>query len=176
MKRAASCGAVWRSGPESARSVLAGLKRTLLRSALVLGLPGAAFASAMGMEDVPLRPSEFKMMQRIAAVDPAFRYGERVKRYFRIHPVTKNRIQIRAEMVLPRSNGLYFGEFTSYSMTIDEPGGIVTYEFDAGTAHRGRGTILVTPKDVIKTEYSCGISACVTRVERNGRLLRERNG
>jgi len=57
---------------------------------------------------------------------------------------------------------------------IDEPAGIVTYEFDAGTAHRGRGTIVVTPLDVVKTEFSCGLSSCATRVERNGRLLPER--
>ena len=44
------------------------------------------------MEDVPLRPSELKMLKRIEAVDPSFRYGMRVKRYFRTHPTTKNRI------------------------------------------------------------------------------------
>lgn len=135
------------------------------------GFPAAVFAIGMGMEDVPLRPSEKKLMQRIAAVDPAFRYGERVKRYFRTHPVTKNRIPLRVEVITPRVNGLYFGEFISYAMTIDEPAGIVTYEFDAGTANRGRGTILVTPKDVLKTEYHCGTSACTTRVERNGRVV-----
>lgn len=137
----------------------------------VPGLPATVFAIGMGMEDVPLRPSELKLMQRIAAVDPTFRYGERVKRYFRTHPVTKNRIPLRVEVVAPQSNGLYFGEYISYAMTIDEPAGMVTYQYDAGTAHRGRGTILVTPKDVVKTEYHCGISACTTRVERNGRAV-----
>lgn len=140
-------------------------------SLAVLGLPATVFAIGMGMEDVPLRPSELKLMQRIAAVDPTFRYGERVKRYFRTHPVTKNRIPLRVEVMAPQSKGLYFGEYISYSMTIDEPAGIVTYQYDAGTAHRGRGTILVTPKDVVKTEYHCGISACTTRVERNGRVV-----
>lgn len=150
------------------------LRFWLMRMAVLLaagGLPATVFAIGMGMEDVPLRPSELKMMQRIAAVDPTFRYGERVKRYFRTHPVTKNRIPLRVEVVAPQSKGLYFGEYISYSMTIDEPAGIVTYQYDAGTAHRGRGTILVTPKDVVKTEYHCGISACTTRVERNGRVV-----
>jgi len=137
-------------------------------------ISSAALAIGMGMEDVPLRPSELKLMQRIAAVDPAFRYGDRVKRYFRTHPVTKNRIPLRVEVIATRVNGLFFGEFISYAMTIDEPAGIVTYEFDAGTANRGRGTILVTPKDVVKTEYHCGTSACTTRVERNGRVVSER--
>jgi hypothetical protein len=148
-------------------------KGFLLMAALltVCGFPAAVLAIGMGMEDVPLRPSELKLMQRIAAVDPTFRYGERVKRYFRTHPVTKNRIPLRVEVVAPQSKGLYFGEYISYSMTIDEPAGIVTYQYDAGTAHRGRGTILVTPKDVVKTEYHCGISACTTRVERNGRAV-----
>lgn len=138
---------------------------------VVSGHSTAVFAIGMGMEDVPLRPSEKKLMQRIAAVDPAFRYGERVKRYFRTHPVTKNRIPLRVEVIAPRVNGLYFGEFISYAMTIDEPAGIVIYEFDAGTAHRGRGTILVTRRDVVKTEFSCNASACNTRVERNGRVV-----
>lgn len=151
--------------------------RTELRWLLVLlmALPApAALALGMGMEDVPLRPSELKLLQRIAAVDPGFRYGDRVKRYYRTHPTTKNRIPLRVEVIAPKSGGLFFGEFTSYTMLIDEPAGLVTYEFDAGTANRGRGTVLVTPKEVIKTEYSCGIPSCSTRVERNGRLLSER--
>lgn len=146
-------------------------------SALVLAvLPFAAMASGMGVEDTPLRPSELKLVQRIAAVDPSFRYGDRVKRYFRTHPTTRNRIPLRVEMVLPRSGGLYFGEFISYAVTIDEPSGLVTYEYDAGTSNRGRGTILVTPKDVVKTEFSCDATACATRVERNGRVVPERGG
>ncbi|MBX3665924.1 MAG: hypothetical protein KF834_09575 [Burkholderiales bacterium] len=138
---------------------------------MALLLPVAALATGMGVEDTPLRPSELKLMQRIAGVDPAFRYGERVKRYYRTHPNTKNRIPLRVEMVPPQQNGLYFGEYRSYVMTIDEPAGTVTYEYDAGTAKRGRGTILVTPGDVVKTEYRCGVSSCGMQVERNGRLL-----
>lgn len=144
-------------------------------SALLLGWSASASAQAigLGMEDVPLRPSELKLLKRIEAVDPSFRYGDRVKRYFRTHPTTKNRIPLRVEVIAPKDKGLYFGEYTSYSMLIDEPAGIVTYEFDAGTAHRGRGTVVVTPKDVVKTEFSCGTSSCSTRVERNGRVVVE---
>ena len=150
----------------------------VLRVVLTAGLlacAGAASAQAigLGMEDVPLRPSELKMLKRIEAVDPSFKYGMRVKRYFRTHPTTKNRIPLRVEVVAPKLNGLIFGEYVSYAMLIDEPAGMVTYEYDAGTAHRGRVTILVTPKDVVKTEYRCGISACSTRVERNGRVVSE---
>jgi len=141
-------------------------------SALVLAvLPFAAMASGMGVEDTPLRPSELKLVQRIAAVDPSFRYGDRVKRYFRTHPTTRNRIPLRVEMVLPQSGGLYFGEYTRYAVTINEPSGLVTYEYDAGTLNRGRGTILVTPRDVVKTEFRCGTTSCATRVERNGKVL-----
>lgn len=137
--------------------------------AMIVALPLAASASGMGVEDSLLRPSELKMLQRIAAVDSSFQYGDRVKRYFRIHPSTKNRIPLRVEMVLPESKGLYFGEYIRYVMTINEPAGTVAYEYDAGTAKRGRGTILVTPKDVVKTEYACGAASCATRIERNGR-------
>jgi len=144
------------------------LNKALLPAVLAV-LPLVTSASGMGVEDSLLRPSEIKMLQRIAAVDPAFRYGDRVKRYFRIHPVTKNRIPLRVEMVLPQERNLYFGEYISYVMTINEPSGTVAYEYDAGTAKRGRGTILVTPKDVVKSEYACGVSSCSTRVERNGR-------
>ncbi len=144
--------------------------------AMMLALPWTATASGMGVEDTPLRPSEVKLMQRIAAVDPSFRYGDRVKRYFRIHPTTKNRIPLRVEMVLPEERGLFFGEFTRYVMTINEPSGTVTYEYDAGTARRGRGTILVTPKDVVKTEFDCGTTSCATRIERNGRTVSGRDG
>lgn len=148
------------------------LSNTLV--AMVLLLPWSATASGMGVEDSLLRPSETKLLQRIAAVDPSFQYGDRVKRYFRIHPVTKNRIPLRVEMVLPQERGLYFGEYINYVMTLSEPSGTVIYEYDAGTAKRGRGTILVTPKDVVKTEFSCGATACATRVLRNGRVVQER--
>ncbi len=155
--------------------------KTLKASSALLVLAFAALPVAaqpmagMGVEDTPLRPSEVKLMQRIAAVDPSFLYGDRVKRYFRIHPTTKNRIPLRVEMVLPEERGLFFGEFTRYVITINEPSGTVTYEYDAGTAKRGRGTILVTPKDVVKTEYHCGASACTMRVERNGHPLNDRS-
>lgn len=145
------------------------LNRALI--AMMVALPSTAAASGMGVEDSLLRPSELKMLQRIVAVDPAFQYGDRVKRYFRIHPTTKNRIPLRVEMVLPESKGLYFGEYIRYVMTINEPSGTITYEYDAGTAKRGRGTILVTPKDVVKTEYACGAASCATRIERNGRAV-----
>lgn len=145
--------------------------------ALFAALPVAAEQTAgMGVEDTPLRPSEVKLMQRITAVDPAFRHGERVKRYFRIHPTTKNRIPLRVEMVLPQERGLYFGEYISYVMTINEPSGTIIYEYDAGTAKRGRGTILVTPKDVVKTEFNCGTTSCAIRIERNGRTVSGRGG
>jgi hypothetical protein len=126
----------------------------------------AAQAVGLGMEDVPLRPSELKLLKRIEAVDPSFKYGDRVKRYFRTHPTTKNRIPLRVEVIADKTNGLFFGEYMSFSMLIDEPAGIVTYEFDAGTAHRGRGTVVVT-------EFTCGTSKCSTRVERNGRVVYE---
>jgi hypothetical protein len=143
---------------------------------LVLAWPPAAPAQGigMGMEDVPLRPSELKMLQRITAVDPGFRHGDRARRYFRTHPTTKNRIPLRVEVIARQSRGLYFGEFITYSMTIDEPAGLITYEYDAGTAHRGRGSILVTPMDVFKTEYRCSGASCSTVVERNGRRMAER--
>ena len=144
--------------------------------AMIVALPLAAAASGMGVEDSLLRPSELKLLQRIAAVDPSFQYGDRVKRYFRIHPTTKNRIPLRVEMVLPQNGGLYFGEFISFVMTINEPSGTITYEYDAGTAKRGRGTILVTPRDVVKAEFSCGTTACTTRIERNGRMVSGRDG
>lgn len=150
------------------------LSKLLLAMMVALSLTAAA--SGMGVEDSLLRPSEIKMLQRIAAVDPSFQYGDRVKRYFRIHPTTKNRIPLRVEMVLPQSGGLYFGEYISYVMTISEPSGTVIYEYDAGTAKRGRGTILVTPRDVVKTEFNCGTTSCATRIERNGRVLSERGG
>jgi len=143
---------------------------------MLAALAPSAVASGMGVEDSLLRPSEIKLLQRVAAVDPSFRHGDRVKRYFRIHPVTKNRIPLRVEMVLPQQHGLYFGEYTSYVMTINEPSGTIAYEYDAGTAKRGRGTILVTPKDVLKTEYHCGASVCATRIERNGRVISGRSG
>lgn len=147
----------------------------LLAAALVV-LPVAAQPMAgMGVEDTPLRPSELKMLQRIVKVDAAFRYGDRVKRYYRIHPTTKNRIALRVELILPQTGNLYFGEYTSYVMTINEPAGTVTFEYDAGTANRGRGTILVTPQDVVKTEFHCGVTVCATRVSRNGRMVYERN-
>ncbi len=151
------------------------LRLLILLMLLPWHAPVLAQGIGMGMEDVPLRPSELKMLKRITAVDPAFLHGDRARRYFRTHPTTRNRIPLRVEVIARKTRGLYFGEFITYNMTIDEPAGLVTYEYDAGTAHRGRGSILVTPKDVVKTEYRCGIASCSIFVERNGRRVAERS-
>ena len=47
------------------------MPKTLSLFAALL-FPAAAAATGMGVEDTPLRPSEIKLMQRIAAVDPEF--------------------------------------------------------------------------------------------------------
>lgn len=106
-------------------------------------------------------------------MDPSFRYGDRVRRYFRTHRKTKNRIPLRVEVMLPRSESLYLGEYTRFTMTIDKASGLVTDAYDAGTAHHGRCTIRVTPKDVVKTAFHCGATGCATRLLRNGRALAE---
>lgn len=142
---------------------------------LVAVAPTAAVAAGLSVEDAPLRPSELKLLQRIATVERDFRYGTRAKRYYRSHPKTKNRIPLRVEVIAVQKDNLYFGEYLSYEMVIDEPAGMVTYSFDAGTAYRGRGTVLVTLQDVLHTKFSCGVSACVTRVSRNGKAVYERS-
>lgn len=138
-------------------------------------VPTAAGAAGLSVEDAPLRPSELKLLQRIASFDRDFRYGTRAKRYYRTHPKTKHRIPLRVEVIAPQKDNLYFGEYLSYDMVIDEPAGMVTYSFDAGTAYRGRGMVMVTLQDVLHTTFSCGVTACVTRVLRNGKAVHERN-
>jgi hypothetical protein len=146
----------------------------VLRMGLFMAVfPAVAGAAGLSVEDAPLRPSELKLLQRIASLDREFRYGTRAKRYYRAHPKTKNRIPLRVEVIAPQKDNLYFGEYLSYEMVIDEPAGMVTYSFDAGTAYRGRGMVMVNLQDVLHTTFSCGLTACSTRVSRNGKAVFE---
>lgn len=138
------------------------------RAAFVLALLFCSVADASSedlvVEGTEITKEEGQLFQTIVKFDKSFHYSKKAKRYYRIDTETKAKLPILVELVFSKADGLYFGEFISYSVTVQPDSSIVTYAFDAGTANRGEGTVMVTPRGVIKTERSCGVSACIVQI------------
>lgn len=146
-------------------------KPIVLTLALFLGLSSAAASADLFVEETGLTGEESELFQRIASVDPTFHYSGNVRRYYRLHPETKNKLPVAYELVFRAKDGIYFDEFVSYTVQFDPDTGTVNYAFDAGTAYRGNGTIMVTPAAVIKIERSCGVTDCSTEITRDGKTV-----
>lgn len=140
---------------------------------LSFGFLHSLWASEPLISESKLTMEEKKIFQRIIKAYPSFHYSDQVRRYYRLHPETKQKIPILVELILPKKNGFYFDEYLSYSVTLEPYTHTVTYSYDAGTASRGNGTIFVTPRSVIKVVRGCGVTACITQVFRNGKQLHE---
>lgn len=145
--------------------------KPLLAAALVLVVTLSSCADDASVSESPLTPEEAKLLQRIAKVDPSFRYGDKVKRYFSRDPETKHMVPILIGLVSPRTDGLYYGEYISYDVTMSPYNDFVLYSYDGGTANRGEGIFLVTPRSVIRVERGCGVTACITRAFQNNKQL-----
>lgn len=150
-----------------------GYFKFLFVAILSFSLSPSSEASESHASESKLTMEEKKIFQTITKVYPSFHYSDRVRRYYRLHSETKQKIPILVELILPKENGFYFDEYISYSVTFDPYTHTVTYSYDAGTASRGNGTIFVTPRAVIKVERGCGVTACITQVHRNGKQLHE---
>lgn len=150
-----------------------GFFKFLIAVTLSFGLLLSSGASEPFASESKLTAEERKVFQNISKIYPSFHYSDQVRRYYRLHSETKQRIPILVELILPKKNGFYFDEYISYSVTFDPYTHTVTYSYDAGTASRGNGTIFVTPRAVIKVERGCGVTACITQVLRNGKQLHE---
>lgn len=148
---------------------------SFLAIALSLGLLSAAVAGSF-VNESKLTDVEKTIFKRISKVDPSFHYSDKVRRHYSLHPETKVKVPILIEFVLPKKDGLYFDEYISYGMSLDPVTSLVTYSFDAGTANRGKGTIFVTPRAVIKVERSCGVTVCITQILHNGKQILEEEG
>lgn len=125
-----------------------------------------------------LTKEEARMFKRIAKVDPSFHYTDKARRYFHKFPFPDSDIEIpiHTKLAFAQPYGLYFDKYISYSVEFDLDASRVTYHFDGGTSNRGTGTYFVTPKAVIQIERGCGVTACITRIYRNGKLLHDEEG
>lgn len=149
--------------------------QSFLALALSVALLSAAVAGSLVSES-KLTDEEKTIIKRISKVDPSFHYSDKVRRHYSLHPETKVKVPILIEFVLPKNDGLYFEEYISYRVSLDPVTSLISYAFDAGTANRGKGTIFVTPQAVIKVERSCGVTACITQILRNGKQILEEEG
>jgi hypothetical protein len=132
-------------------------------------------ADRLVIEEGPLTKEEVTMFKRISKFDKSFHYSKKAKRYYRIHPETKTKLPILVELKFEPDKGsqLLFGEYISYEVSYQPDSFVVDYAFDGGTGNRGEGTVLVATKEVVQTEWNCGVSACILEVKRNGKLLFE---
>ena len=118
-----------------------------------------------------LTPDEESTLQRIKGLYEDFIFGPDVRRYSSVDPETGNKIHLRNELVLKKADGLIAGQYASYEVTFDADVNVVNYWFDAGTAFRGWGTVLVSEKTVTRSQWSCGMSACSLLVQVNGKTV-----
>lgn len=142
----------------------------VLSLTLLFALAPISFAN-----ESKLTAEEAAILKRISKVYPEFHYSEKVLRHYRFYLETWTKVPFLVEHVFPR-DGLLFDRYISYSVTFEPYTSLVSYSFDAGTAHRGEGTIFVTPRAVIKIERSCGVTACITQILRNGKQILEEEG
>jgi hypothetical protein len=148
-------------------------KPSVLIIGLALSLSAVAAEETLFVEETDATGEELRVLQKIAEYDNAFHISTHVKRYYRVHPETHVKQPVLIELVFPKKDNLYFDEFMSYAVSIDPDTSVVNYSYDAGTASRGLGTVLVSPSAVIQTDRSCGLSACTVQITRNGKVLYE---
>ena len=126
----------------------------------------------MLVEESVLTKNEIKMFKTITKYDKNFHYSKKAKRYSRVHQETQTKLPVLVELVFEKKDDqLFFGEFIGYDVSFEPDSSVVRYEFDAGTGNRGEGTVMVLPDAVIQTEWSCGVSACILEVKRNGKVV-----
>lgn len=81
------------------------------------------------------------------------------------------------QMDFKKENGLVGGIYNSYLLTFDPDRSLFVFEFDGGTAYRGRGTVQLFQgeKWIVTTILSCGTSGCQLEVLENGKVILSRN-
>jgi hypothetical protein len=120
-----------------------------------------------------LTQAEQSTLQRIKGMYEDFVYGPTVRRYFYVDPETGNKIYVTNELVLEPVDGLIAGQYVSYEVQFDPEMETITYQFDAGTAFRGWGTLLVTDDSIVKSDWTCGTAGCGLLVQVNGKVVYE---
>lgn len=115
------------------------------------------------------------MLQRIAKFHDDFHFSDKARAFHELDAEKKIGPPCSVELMFERTDGLYFGEFVNYSVTLDPHAPLVSFLFDAGTAYRGHGTFLVTKTEVIKTVTYCGTDGCTTEVAVNGQIVYSRS-
>jgi hypothetical protein len=138
-----------------------------------IGAPnGAASAQpTVQAETGRLTQAEEKTFKRIKHLHEDFVYGPNVRRYFYVDPETGNKISVRNELVLEKSDGLIDGQYVSYEVAFDPEMNVINYWFDAGAAFQGWGTILVSDKSIAKSEWACSTTGCDLLVQVDGKTV-----
>jgi len=129
-------------------------------------------AEKVTVEESTLTKDEIRMFKSIAKFDKNFHYSKKARRYFTVQKETQAKTPILVELVFEsEGNHLYFDEYIGYGVSFEPDSSIVNYEFDGGTGNRGQGTVMVLPKTVVQTEWSCGVTACILQVKKNGKVV-----
>jgi len=138
----------------------------LLPLLCLLALPPAQ--AGITHEDSVLSETEQVLFDRIAGYYPDLHFSHRVTRYFCDDPKADLKTPTLTEMVFEPKEGLYFGEYVGYQVFFSEQSTTIEYSFDAGTASRGGGSLIVTPDAVYRVERTCTTAGCSESVSRNG--------
>jgi hypothetical protein len=118
-----------------------------------------------------LTQAEENTLRRIKSFYEDFVYGPNVRRYFYVNPETRSKTYLHNELLLKKVDGLIAGQYVSYRVEFDPELNVVNYWFDAGTAFRGWGAILVSDESLTRSEWACGMTSCDLRVQVNGKTV-----
>jgi len=141
-------------------------------SVLITSFHTSEAAEKVAVEESALTKDEIRMLKNIAKYDKDFHYSKKARRYSTIQKETKTKTPILVELVFEnKGEHLYFDEYIGYGVSFEPDSSIVKYEFDGGTGNRGQGTVMVLSKTVVQTEWSCGVTACILQVKKNGKVV-----
>lgn len=150
-------------------------ERVLFSIFLAVWLPAICHGARLEIEETELSESELKDLQTLAKYDKElFHYTNKARRYYEVEDGSESKFLKRTEVIFEMKDDYYFGEYVSYTVTIESgnSGTIVSYRFYAGTSFFGDAVAMITPlSDVIRTTRTCGTDGCATDVYRNSEAI-----
>lgn len=142
--------------------------------AVVVGGLGVARAEAdpgLLVEEGPLSEDEKALFGKLKTAHADMLLSDKARRYYFINAETKEKHLVSSELVFGMKDGMIGGEYLSYEVYFEPDSNVITFTYDAGTALRGEGSVIVQGDKVLKSESSCGTSGCTLTVYENGKQV-----
>ncbi len=141
---------------------------------LLLSIWGAASAEAdpgLLVEEGPLGADEKALFEKVKKAHADMLLSDTARRYYFINAETKEKHLVSSELVFGMKDGMVGGQYLSYEVYFEPDSTVITFAYDAGTALRGEGSLIIQGDKVLKSESSCGTSGCTLTVHEDGKQV-----